>query len=154
VSADGPGDQVGDLQPTAIHPLGREDWFEGQDLLGQALSVAHTAELQLELVVLPFPPALEDDMDRFAAVPMLVEEVKSTVPGYCSAPAPSAGRIPRLPEVCRFFGLDPIEPIAGSLPRRQRRLVEAWAELHQDELLANWDRLQSGRLPAKIEPLR
>lgn len=52
-----------------------------------------------------------------------------------------------------IFGLDPIEPIAGSLPRRQRRLVEAWAELHQDELLENWDRLQSGRPPAKIEPL-
>jgi hypothetical protein len=27
------------------------------------------------------------------------------------------------------FSLDPIELIAGSLPRRQRRLAEAWAEL-------------------------
>ena len=26
---------------------------------------------------------------------------------------------------------DPVELIAGSLPRKQRRLVEAWAELHQ-----------------------
>ena len=31
-------------------------------------------------------------------------------------------------------GLDPIELLAGSLPRRQFRFVEAWAELHQDEL--------------------
>lgn len=38
------------------------------------------------------------------------------------------------------FSLDPIEEIAGTLPRRQRRLVEAWAELHQAELLANWQR--------------
>lgn len=30
------------------------------------------------------------------------------------------------------FSLDPIELIAGSLPRRQRRFVEAWAELHQE----------------------
>jgi len=36
------------------------------------------------------------------------------------------------------FGLDPIELMAGSMPKRQRRLVEAWAELHQDELSADW----------------
>ena len=32
-------------------------------------------------------------------------------------------------------GLDPIEVIAGNLPRQQRRFVEAWAKLHQQELL-------------------
>ena len=29
------------------------------------------------------------------------------------------------------IGIDPVDLIAGSLPTRQRRLVEAWAELHQ-----------------------
>lgn len=53
-----------------------------------------------------------------------------------------------------IFAIDGIELIAGSLPRRQQRLVEAWAELHQSELLADWERLQSGQLPFKIEPLR
>ena len=52
------------------------------------------------------------------------------------------------------FAVDEIELIAGELPRRQRRLVEAWAELHQHDLLADWDRLQSGQLPFKIDPLR
>ncbi len=51
------------------------------------------------------------------------------------------------------FSLDPVELIAGSLPRRQRRLVEAWAELHQAELLADWDRLQTGESPEAIDPL-
>jgi hypothetical protein len=51
------------------------------------------------------------------------------------------------------FSLDPIDLIAGSLSRRQRRLVEAWAELHQDELLADWERLQSGEAPLPIDPL-
>lgn len=51
------------------------------------------------------------------------------------------------------FGLDPIELIAGDLPRRQRRLVEAWAELHQDELVLDWERLQVGEVPEPIEPL-
>ena len=51
-------------------------------------------------------------------------------------------------------GIDPVEFLAGSLPRKQQRLLEAWAELHQDELRANWERLQEGRPPRKIEALR
>ena len=53
-----------------------------------------------------------------------------------------------------IYSIDPIELISGLLPRRQQRFVEAWAELHQDELLANWERLQAGRPPAKVAPLR
>jgi hypothetical protein len=52
------------------------------------------------------------------------------------------------------FSIDPVELIAGSLPRRQTRLVEAWAELHQLELKADWERLQKGLPPAAIEPLK
>jgi len=53
-----------------------------------------------------------------------------------------------------FYGLEPLELIAGHLPRRQQRFVEAWAELHQHELIENWERLQQGELPIKIEPLK
>ena len=53
-----------------------------------------------------------------------------------------------------IFSVDPVEMIGGSLPTRQRRLVEAWAELRQHELRADWERLQEGRPPAPIEPLR
>lgn len=53
-----------------------------------------------------------------------------------------------------IFSIDPIALIAGSLPTRQRRLTEAWAELHQAELATDWLRLQEGRRPAAIEPLR
>ena len=51
------------------------------------------------------------------------------------------------------IGIDPVEVIAGALPTRQRRLVEAWAELHQQELLDDWNRLQHGRAPVPIAPL-
>ena len=44
--------------------------------------------------------------------------------------------------------------IGGALPARQERLVTAWAEIHQSELLENWATLQSGRRAFKIEPLR
>lgn len=53
-----------------------------------------------------------------------------------------------------IFGIDPIELLAGEMPRRQRRLVEAWAELHQAELAADWNTLQEGRPPRPIEPLK
>ena len=51
------------------------------------------------------------------------------------------------------FSISPVALIAGSIPQRQQRLVEAWAELHQDELLADWQRLQSGQSPEPIDPL-
>jgi len=47
-----------------------------------------------------------------------------------------------------------IQAIAGTIPRRQQRMVEAWAEIHQHELLEDWNRLQAGRPPVSIEPLR
>ena len=53
-----------------------------------------------------------------------------------------------------IFGIDPVELIAGNLPRRQLRFVEAWAELHQDELKVDWSTLQEGRPPKPIEPLK
>jgi hypothetical protein len=56
-------------------------------------------------------------------------------------------------EEAAVFSIEPIELIAGTLPRRQRRFVEAWAELHQWELLENWSLLQTGELPSPIAPL-
>ena len=52
------------------------------------------------------------------------------------------------------YGIDPVELMAGSLPRRQQRLVEAWAELHAGELAADWELLQAGQTPLPIEPLK
>jgi hypothetical protein len=53
-----------------------------------------------------------------------------------------------------IYSLDIIELMNGALPRRQHRLVEAWAELPQNELLANWERLQVGQPPHSIAPLQ
>lgn len=46
------------------------------------------------------------------------------------------------------------EVIQGNLPRRQTKLVLAWAELHQDELMGNWDLVMNGEEPFKIQPLQ
>jgi hypothetical protein len=51
------------------------------------------------------------------------------------------------------FGINPVELLAGELPKRQQRLVEAWAELHSAELEEDWKLLQSGNKPKPINPL-
>lgn len=56
-------------------------------------------------------------------------------------------------ESSAVFSLDSVELIAGELPRKQRRLVEAWAELHQAELTDAWQHLQDGQRPEPIPPL-
>jgi hypothetical protein len=57
-------------------------------------------------------------------------------------------------EYVAIYDIGRIERLAGSLPRRQERLVLAWAELHQQGLMANWETLQEGRPPIKIDPLK
>jgi len=46
------------------------------------------------------------------------------------------------------------EIIEGELPRRQTKLVLAWAELHQEALLADWQLIMNGEEPFRIPPLR
>jgi hypothetical protein len=45
------------------------------------------------------------------------------------------------------------EILAGDLPRKQLRLVQAWIELHRDELVADWELAVAGESPYKIQPL-
>lgn len=45
------------------------------------------------------------------------------------------------------------EVIAGELPRSQLRLVQAWAELHADDLAANWERVVNKETLTPITPL-
>ncbi|WP_414733474.1 DUF4160 domain-containing protein [Acetobacterium carbinolicum] len=42
----------------------------------------------------------------------------------------------------------------GNLPKKQLKLVLAWAELRQEELLADWMLAMNSELPYKIDPLK
>ena len=44
--------------------------------------------------------------------------------------------------------------LAGSLPGNKMKLVQAWIEIHQEELLADWELASQGQPVFKIEPLR
>jgi len=44
--------------------------------------------------------------------------------------------------------------IEGSLRTAKLKLVQAWVEIHQDELMANWELAINGQQVFKIEPLK
>ena len=46
------------------------------------------------------------------------------------------------------------EVLDGALPVGKLRLVQAWIEIHRDELLADWKLACEGQPLFKIEPLR
>lgn len=46
------------------------------------------------------------------------------------------------------------EVLDGVLRRKQLRLVQAWIEIHQDELMRNWERAINGKSVSGIEPLK
>ena len=42
----------------------------------------------------------------------------------------------------------------GDLPRKQAKLFLACSELHQEELMANWQLVMNEEEPFKIDPLK
>lgn len=46
------------------------------------------------------------------------------------------------------------EVLSGSIPANKMKLLQAWIELHQDELIADWTLAASGQMPYKINPLK
>jgi hypothetical protein len=57
------------------------------------------------------------------------------------------------PEFEASIRIEDGEVLAGELPRKQLRLVQAWIELHRDELQADWELAVAGENPYKITPL-
>jgi hypothetical protein len=45
------------------------------------------------------------------------------------------------------------EVLEGVLPGGKMKLVQAWIEIHKDELLTNWQLAVNGQHPNKIPPL-
>jgi len=45
------------------------------------------------------------------------------------------------------------EVLVGDLPTRALKLMAEWANLHRDELEADWIRAKSGGTPEPIDPL-
>lgn len=46
------------------------------------------------------------------------------------------------------------EVLAGEIRTSRLKLVQAWAEIHQEELIADWQLAVNGERPFRIEPLK
>jgi hypothetical protein len=46
------------------------------------------------------------------------------------------------------------ELLEGNIPSNKMKLLQAWIEIHKDELIADWKLAVKGQLPYKIEPLK
>lgn len=44
--------------------------------------------------------------------------------------------------------------LEGDIPANKMKLLQAWIELHKDELLADWELAAKGEQPYKIDPLK
>ena len=53
-----------------------------------------------------------------------------------------------------IIAIDDGEVLEGELPKPKMKLVQAWIEIHRDELAADWRLAVEGQQPFKIEPLK
>jgi len=52
------------------------------------------------------------------------------------------------------FAIADGEVLAGKLPQAKLKLVQAWIEIHREELQADWELAVQGQKVFKIAPLR
>jgi hypothetical protein len=53
-----------------------------------------------------------------------------------------------------IIAIDDGEVLEGDLPINKRRLVQAWIEIHQRELMDDWHLAVNDKQPRKIAPLK
>ncbi len=53
-----------------------------------------------------------------------------------------------------IIAIDNGEVLEGYFPPRKMKLVQAWIEIHEDELINDWRLATQGQRVFKIEPLR
>lgn len=56
-------------------------------------------------------------------------------------------------EYVASFSIEPPALLAGAMPRKQQNLVIAWIELHQKELLENWQLVSLNQQPNRVDGL-
>ncbi len=52
------------------------------------------------------------------------------------------------------IAIDDGEVLQGDLPKKKLKLVQAWIEIHQDDLMADWRLAVEGQQLFKIDPLK
>ncbi|OHD27459.1 MAG: hypothetical protein A2086_11865 [Spirochaetes bacterium GWD1_27_9] len=45
------------------------------------------------------------------------------------------------------------EILAGTMDKSKLKLIQAWIEIHREDLIADWELVSDNQLPLKIKPL-
>jgi len=53
-----------------------------------------------------------------------------------------------------IYSIETGDVLAGLIPQKQSKLVEAWIEIRKEDLLADWVLAVNGETPLKIDPLK
>ncbi len=141
---------------------------------GDLTLVSNTPSDDRSVVALESSGARSEYLSGSVKEPTLASS-DSTMPTQASA------RIDEMPTISRFLGItismyyddhqpphfharsgefnakvrtDTLELLVGDLPRRELRIVLAWAELHASELQEDWRRARVGETLLEVEPLR
>jgi hypothetical protein len=56
-------------------------------------------------------------------------------------------------EYTAVIAIDDGETLEGDLPRNKLKLVQAWLEIHREDVMADWSLAVRGLPPQKIKPL-
>lgn len=51
------------------------------------------------------------------------------------------------------YGISDGAVLSGSLPPKKHKLVVAWIEIHQEDLMADWELAVNGKMPFPIKGL-
>jgi Domain of unknown function (DUF4160) len=51
------------------------------------------------------------------------------------------------------LAIETSDVLEGQLPPKKMKLIEAWMEIHREELMADWTLAVTGSEPIKIQPL-
>ena len=54
-------------------------------------------------------------------------------------------------EYAALYSIDPPALYEGAMPRRQQNIILGWTEVHQGELLENWELARRGDSPLRVE---
>ncbi|GAB3556989.1 type II toxin-antitoxin system toxin DhiT [Spirosoma fluminis] len=60
----------------------------------------------------------------------------------------------RYSEMEGVFAIESGDLLEGKLPKGKIKLVEAWIEIHREDLMANWQLAISGQRVFPIDPLK
>ncbi|MDR1191585.1 MAG: DUF4160 domain-containing protein [Verrucomicrobiales bacterium] len=137
---------------------------------GQAVNIwALNYERQIAADLAPYRPFMSKDIDLYGSIDLL-DALHRQFGGAKKVPPHRAGTVMvgfreteqhHLPHIHADYqdaevsvAIEDGRVLGGGIDPRKLKLVQAWVELHREELLADWKLARAGQALYQIQPLR